>query len=72
MSPNSIREMIQKEIPDSQVETSGENCNFSVVVTSAAFAGKSPIQRHRMVNDIFKEQFASGELHALSIKTRVE
>jgi acid stress-induced BolA-like protein IbaG/YrbA len=72
MSPNTIREMIQAVIPDSQVETSGEDCNFSIVVTSKAFEGKTPLQRHRMVNDIFKEQFASGELHALSIKTKAE
>jgi len=70
MSPETIRQMIQAEIPDSQVETSGADCNSAIVVTSASFEGKSPLQRHRMVNDIFKAQFESGELHALSIKTQ--
>lgn len=72
MSPEKIKQMIQAVIPDSQVEMSGADCNFSVIVTSPAFAGKSPLQRHRMVNDVFKAQFESGELHALSIKTQVE
>lgn len=72
MSPNVIKEMIQAAIPGSHVATNGEDCNFSIVVTSASFAGKSPLQRHRMVNDVFKAQFESGELHALSIKTKVE
>lgn len=72
MSPEKIKQMIQAVIPDSQVEMSGADCNFSVIVTSSAFAGKSPLQRHRMVNDVFKAQFESGELHALSIKTQVE
>ncbi|WP_178861389.1 BolA family protein [Thiomicrorhabdus cannonii] len=72
MSPEKIKEMIQVTIPDSRVEMSGADCNFAVVVTSPSFAGKSPLQRHRMVNDVFKAQFESGELHALSIKTQVE
>jgi len=71
MSPDTIKEMIEATIPDSRVETSGEECNFSIIVISKCFEGKSPIQRHRMVNDVFKTQFDSGELHALSIKTLV-
>ncbi len=71
MSPDTIKQKIEAAIPDSQVETNGEECNFSVIVTSKSFEGKSPIQRHRMVNDVFKAQFDSGELHALSIKTVV-
>ena len=71
MSPDTIKEMIETAIPHSKVETSGEECNFSIIVTSKSFEGKSPIQRHRMVNDVFKAQFDSGELHALSIKTLV-
>jgi len=71
VSPDTIKAMIEAAIPDSQVETNGEECNFSIIVTSKSFEGKSPIQRHRMVNDVFKAQFDSGELHALSIKTLV-
>ncbi len=70
MSPEKIKEMIQNAIPDSQVEMSGADCNFAVTVTSSSFEGKSPLQKHRMVNDIFKAEFESGELHALSIKTK--
>ncbi|WP_040725983.1 BolA family protein [Thiomicrorhabdus sp. Kp2] len=70
MSPEQIKEMIEAEIPGAVVDLSGADCTSSITVTSAAFEGKSPIQRHRMVNDIFKAQFASGELHALSIKAQ--
>lgn len=70
MSPETIRNMIQQNIADCQVETSGADCSFTVIVTSSSFEGKSPIQRHRMVNDIFKEMIANGQLHALSIKTK--
>ncbi len=71
MSPETIKEMIEAAIPDSQVETSGEDCSSTIIVISPSFAGLSPIKCHRMVNDVFKAQFASGELHALSIKTKV-
>lgn len=71
MSPENIRNKIQESITDAQVVTSGEDCNFSIEVISAEFEGKTPLQRHRMVNDIFKQEFASGALHALSIKTAV-
>lgn len=70
MSPDAIKQLIQQHIPGSQVETSGAECSFSIIVTSSEFEGKSPLQRHRMVNDIFKQQFESGDLHALSIKTK--
>lgn len=70
VSPEVIKSRIIDVIPDAVVEMSGEDCNFGVLVTSSEFEGKSPIQRHRMVNDIFKAEFASGELHALSVKTK--
>ena len=72
MSPETVQEMIRAVIPDADITMDGQDCNFSVSVSSAEFAGKSRIQCHRMVNDIFKAQIASGELHALSIKTQVK
>ncbi len=71
MSPDLIRERIQANIDDAQVVMSGEECNFSIQVVSKSFEGKTPVQRHRMVNDLFKKDFETGALHALSIKTTV-
>lgn len=70
MSPETVEQIIKQALPDAEVKVSGEECNFTVEVTSQAFAGKTPLQRHRMINDLFKPQLTSGELHALSIKTR--
>ena len=69
MSPDVIIEMIKAAIPDAAVETSGEECNFSVIVTSSSFKGLPLIKQHRLVKDVFKTQFENGDLHALSIKT---
>jgi stress-induced morphogen len=40
--------------------------HFSVVVVSPAFAGKSRIERHRMVNAALAEELA-GPVHALAV-----
>jgi BolA protein len=40
--------------------------HFSVKVVSAAFDGKSRVERHRMVNAVLAEELA-GKIHALAI-----
>ena len=41
--------------------------HFRVVVVSAVFEGKSPIDRHRQINAVLKDELA-GPVHALAIK----
>jgi BolA protein len=41
--------------------------HFRVVVVSAAFEGKSQIDRHRQINAVLKDELA-GPVHALAIK----
>lgn len=47
----------------------GGETHFSVEVVSAAFAGKSRVDRHRMINAALAEELAGG-VHALAIKAR--
>ena len=47
----------------------GGETHFDLTVVSAAFAGKSRVQRQRMVLGALKEEFEAG-LHALSIQAR--
>ncbi len=44
----------------------GGETHFRVTIVSAAFAGKSRIERHRMVNDALAQELAGG-VHALAI-----
>ncbi|WP_374079095.1 BolA family protein [Bdellovibrio bacteriovorus] len=46
----------------------GSETHFKVLVVSAAFEGKSRIDRQRMINDLLKEELKNG-LHALTQKT---
>ena len=41
--------------------------HFTIKVVSAAFAGKSRLERHRMVNEVLAQELA-GKIHALAIK----
>jgi BolA family transcriptional regulator, general stress-responsive regulator len=41
--------------------------HFRVAIVSAAFAGKSRIERHRLVNGVLAEELAS-RVHALALK----
>lgn len=47
----------------------GGESHFRVEITAAAFAGKSRVERQRMVNAILTEELA-GPLHALSLTAR--
>ena len=42
--------------------------HFRVLVVSAAFTGKSRVERHRIVNDLLKDELAGG-VHALALST---
>jgi BolA family transcriptional regulator, general stress-responsive regulator len=47
----------------------GGETHFSVAVTSLAFAGKSRVARHRMINTALAEELAGG-VHALAIAAK--
>ena len=40
--------------------------HFTIKVVSAAFAGKSRLERHRMVNEVLSAELA-GRIHALAV-----
>ena len=48
----------------------GSETHFYLCVQSPFFAGKTTLAQHRMVMDLFKEEFTHG-LHALRLKTGV-
>ena len=65
-----IKSTIETKLPNSTVEVSdltGTGDHFQVTVISELFEGKTPIERHRMIYDIFGKD-VGGAIHALSIK----
>ena len=69
MNADQIRQMIETGLPDARVDVRGDDgVHFEAVVVSAAFAGKLPLARHRMVNATLGE-YMGREIHALQLKT---
>ena len=69
MDVNTVRQMIVSDISDAVVTVEGEDCSFTVTVVSGQFSGKTPVARQKMVMAPFSSMLATGELHALSVKT---
>lgn len=46
----------------------GGETHFRIEIVSAAFAGKSRVERHRMVNALLADELA-GPVHALQLAT---
>ena len=70
MELDKIQTLIEGALPGSHVTVSGDGRHFEALVVSEAFAGKTLIQRHRMVLDAVHDRIASEELHAISIKAK--
>ncbi|GMU59869.1 MAG: BolA/IbaG family iron-sulfur metabolism protein [Myxococcales bacterium] len=72
LSPDWIKERIKGALPDAAVDvvdTTGTGDHFEARVVSAAFSGKSMVQQHQLVFAPLKDVLATGELHALALKT---
>ena len=67
MTPQQIQQLIAAQMTEASVEVSGGEGKYVANVTSDAFAGLSPIKRHKLVYACVSDQIASGELHALTI-----
>ena len=68
VNPESIRAGIASGLACEHVEVVGDGQHFQALVVSAAFAGKSRVQRHQMVYAALGDRMRE-EIHALSMRT---
>jgi stress-induced morphogen len=64
--------LIRETLPDAQVQIwdrTGTMDHFDVLIRSNAFAGKSLLDRHRLVEKTLKPARDDGRIHALAIRT---
>lgn len=72
MTAEELKERIMKLHPHTKVEATdltGTLDHWSVVVVSPAFEGKMSFEQQKMVMALLKEEIASNEVHALTMKT---
>ena len=69
MNADTIRHLIEAGLPGARADVQGDDgVHFEATVVSAAFAGKLPLARHRLVYATLGERMG-GEIHALQLRT---
>ena len=71
MKTNTIKEIIKKSIPDSQIEvidTNNTGDHFSVLIVSDQFMNLGLLDRHKLIYKIL-DKYITKEIHALQLKT---
>jgi stress-induced morphogen len=68
-----IKQRIENAIPGARADVedyTGGGDHFRATVVAEAFAGRSRIEQHRLVYDVFGSEIG-GPIHALSLKTEI-
>jgi acid stress-induced BolA-like protein IbaG/YrbA len=65
-----IAQFLRSKFPEAEISFDGEDCNSRLLIVSNEFEGLNTLQRHKLVLNALKEQFQTGELHALSLITK--
>ena len=69
MNTTTIQNLIEQGLPGAQVQVQGDDgVHFEATVICAAFAGRLPLARHRMVYAALGQLMVT-EIHALSLRT---
>jgi acid stress-induced BolA-like protein IbaG/YrbA len=68
VSPEQVRQYIESGLACEHVEVAGDGHHFEAVIVSAAFRGKSRVQRHQLVYGALGDRMRA-EVHALSMRT---
>jgi acid stress-induced BolA-like protein IbaG/YrbA len=68
VTPESIKQGIESQLAAERVEVAGDGQHFQALIVSAAFEGKSRIQRHQLVYAALGDRMRE-EIHALSMRT---
>lgn len=74
MKLEQMKQRLTENFPDGKIEvydlTGGED-HWEVAIESSAFLGLTRIQQHQKVMACFAPELKTGEVHALSIKTKL-
>lgn len=70
MQPEEIKQLIGAEIPGSEVLVKvDDGGHYWLTVVSETFAGKTPLNKERMVHAALGDAVTSGAIHAIHIKS---
>ena len=63
-----IQELLLEQLPDCEINVSGEGGKFQVLAIGDTFSGLNPVKRQQKVYQILNPHIASGAIHAVSMR----
>lgn len=75
MTPQEMKDRLETSYPGATIEVldlTGTQDHYEVFVESPVFGGMSRIQQHQHVMAVFGPELKTGEVHALSIRTKIK
>ncbi|MEO0443816.1 MAG: BolA/IbaG family iron-sulfur metabolism protein [Pseudomonadota bacterium] len=71
MDIEAIKILLEQHFPDADIEADFEGSHLNLVITSERFKGLMPVKKQQLVYAALNEKIASGEVHAVNMKTLV-
>jgi stress-induced morphogen len=74
MTPEQMKNRLEKAYPGDPIEVvdlTGTHDHYQVMIVSNAFRGLTRIQQHKHVMGVFADELKTGEVHALTIQTKL-
>lgn len=69
MQPEQVKEILQLQLPDCDIEVAGEGSHIDVVVIGDVFEGLNAVKKQQLVYAGLNPLIADGSIHAVNIKT---
>ncbi len=69
MENEQLKSLIETQISQVEITVKGDGRHFDIIVISNEFVGKSMVKRQQTIYGLLQGYIASGEIHALNMKT---
>lgn len=63
-----VKNLLEAQLPSTQVDVEGEGCSFQLNLISDELAGMSPVKRQQQVYAHLNAWIADGSIHAVTMK----
>ena len=69
MNSDKVKDLLQEKLLGCQIEVEINGSHYNVTVVGEIFEGKRPVQRQQLVYSALQEQIATGDIHAVNMRT---
>lgn len=69
MQADEVKQLLQSQLPDCQIEVSGDGNHFDITVIGEVFEGLNAVKKQQLVYAGLNQQIADGSVHAVNMKT---